>query len=328
MIAFVTGGKTERSHRDLNKHIIMMVREGLRCKSSQNCRSRSVFLVLLALHCLGRASASINDNYNVYNYDQAPTFTPDGRLLQVEYASTAAELSPPILALQVDNETLVLMTTKRIASPQNRVIILPNPSNGIRVQPSHICVAMSGMLTDSISLIQVGLKEASKEYQQLHAPISIWKFVTSIANACQGHSFGGGIRPYGSTLLTCGFSCNSKLLLYQTDPSGAILEASSADKSAGPFLRWIVGGTTGLQRRLRKRLDSNLGKLQGKKMPLADILSLMGTIILKETRKENIRGAKSKDEATQTTFEVVVLNRKLGCYRLSRAQVRSIGEGQ
>lgn len=290
--------------------------------------TRASFLLYCMI--LGVVSSSTNYNYNAYNYDMAQTFTPDGRLLQVEYASSAAELSTPIVAVQIDNETLVLMTIKSTTSPQNRIVVLPNhyPNDGGRrhVKSSNMCVAMSGVLADSISLLQVGLGEASEQHRRYHAPMTVLKFAMSMANACQRHSFGGGIRPYGCTLLTCGFTSTGELVLYQTDPSGAILEATApSTMERGPFLRWIVGGSTSVQRRFRKKVDSGLQKLYGKKtLPLLDVLALVGKALLKETQKEANKDAAGSGDSGQMTFEVVILNGKLGCYRLTKSQILHI----
>ncbi len=280
-------------------------------------------LIVVLVCCIGFATASSNYNYNVYNYDMAPTFTPDGRLLQVEYASAAAELSSPIVALQVDNETLVLLTLKNTRTPQNRIIVLPTRGDGRHTKAqSPVCIAMSGVLPDSISLIQVGLKEASKKYKQLHTPITVLQIATSIANACQSHSFGGGIRPYGCTLLTCGYTSSGDLVLYQTDPSGALLEANLPSNGQKPLIRWMVGGNASLQRKIRKRLDSTLYKLK-ESTALLDVVALVGRTLMKETQKQ-AQGDNSDGSTGTITLEVVVMNRKLGCYKLAKSEIDSM----
>jgi hypothetical protein len=288
-----------------------------------------ILLTISILLCyIHFAAASSNYNYNVYKYDMAPTFTPDGRILQVEYASAAAELSLPIVAMQVDQETLILLTLKNSQTPQNRIVIIPS-SSFQRDAPSPICIAMSGVLADSIALMQVGLDEASKRLQQLHTPITVLQLATVMANACQSHCFGGGIRPYGCTLLTCGFNSVGVLVLYQTDPSGALVEVQDPSKEAsgGPWLRWLVGGTTTLQRKIRKRLESSLHKLQKKTTStttsLLEIVNLVGHTLIKESQKLD-QNDKKPGAAPSTVLEVVMMNRKLGCYRLSQSEINTM----
>jgi 20S proteasome alpha/beta subunit len=254
----------------------------------------------------------------------APTFTPDGRLLQVEYASVASELSAPILALQVDENTLILMTVKSKNTPQNRIVILPVRGDGKHPESSRMCVAMSGVLADSLCLIQVGLKEASEHYRLYHSPMTVLQFATAMANACQSHSFGGGIRPFGCTLLTCGFSSTGLLAMYQTDPSGALVESRASDVPLStPCIRWVVGGSSAVQRKVRKRLDSSLSKFK-KVVSISELLVSAGKVLVKETQKQVGDGGTTDGAQDSTTLEVVVINRKLGCYRLSNTQIHSI----
>ena len=275
-------------------------------------------LLILDLLQFRYANAASNYNYNVYNYDMAPTFTPDGRLLQVEYASVASELSTPILAVQADESTVILMTIKNSNSPQNRIIVMPVRGDGKRQEPPRMCVAMSGVLADSLCLIQVGLKEASEQYRLYRSPMTVLQLATAMANACQSHSFGGGIRPFGCTLLTCGFSNTGHFNMYQIDPSGAMVEATEADASK-PCIRWVVGGSSMVQRKIRKRLDSSLSKFTNESA-ITDLIASAGKVLLKETLKEKGKGEGSLGFRT---LEVVVINRKLGCYRLSNAQISS-----
>jgi 20S proteasome subunit alpha 2 len=269
-------------------------------------------------------NALASTNYNVYNYDVAPTFTPDGRLLQVEYASVASELSAPLLAIQAEDETLILMTVKNVNTPQNRIVIVPVHSDGKRQEASRICVAMSGVLADSIALIQVGLKETSEQYRRYRTPMSVLQLAIAMANACQSHSFGGGIRPFGCTLLTCGFSSTGSLCMYQTDPSGAIMEApATGAPPSTPCIRWVVGGNSAVQRKVRKRLDASLSKSK-KGSSISALVASVGKVLLKETQKEQGDGGSADPSQGYTSLEVVVINRKLGCYRLSNAQISSI----
>lgn len=47
------------------------------------------------------------------------------------------------------------------------------------------------------------------------------RFAKSIANLCQQHSFGGGLRPFGSQIVVCGVDQDT-MSVYVTDSSGAI----------------------------------------------------------------------------------------------------------
>ncbi|VEU40004.1 unnamed protein product [Pseudo-nitzschia multistriata] len=212
------------------------------------------------------ASSTTNRNtYNVYNYDQTtPQFTPDGRLLQVEYASSAADLSPPLVVFEClsttygtsDNDdehrdedandnsqsypcTVLIAIPKESNSPQHRIVIIEETDDGkqerlppmlSRLNRSY-CVAMSGILADSLALLQAGMKAAGQHTLQYQMFFGMESLAQAVADECQSRVFAGGLRPYGSTLVLCGYDCDdgyraksSESLIYQTDPSGGILQ--------------------------------------------------------------------------------------------------------
>jgi hypothetical protein len=284
------------------------------------------------------SSTASSKNYNIYQYDlTTPQFTPDGRLLQVEYASTAAELSPPLLVLECtssdddstpDYPCLILLTIKKQAmSPQHRIVILGEDEKGIN--PAGFCVAMSGSLPDSLALLQVGLQRSAQHSLQYGSDSSMGMAALTrvLADECQSRVLGGGLRPYGSTLLLCGYdegpfrrterSSKSLGIIYQTDPSGGILQHSPpADEDAtvstsNPFggtrhrddpstftikshVRCIVGGSPSLQRQLHKRVEQGLAQFErrSKHSPttiaesettLAQRIAKAAKILIKET---------------------------------------------
>jgi len=227
-----------------------------------------VFAPFVSSSSSSSSSSTVNRNtYNVYNYDQTtPQFTPDGRLLQVEYASSAADLSPPLVVFECvspttnsnsdnDNDsdnslsypcTVLITVPKQSHSPQNRIVIIEKKDYD---EHRSYCVAMSGILADSLALLQAGMKVAAQHSLQYRTFFGMESLTQTLADECQSRVFAGGLRPYGSTLLLCGYkhhdyndegnsgyknitnygnrNYQGKLfqsLIYQTDPSGGILQ--------------------------------------------------------------------------------------------------------
>ena len=286
-----------------------------RMEYSRQCHSYclSYFFVLIILAPI-LSHASSNINYNVYNYDMTtPQFTPDGRLLQVEYACTAADLSAPLVALHLPSNNTVLMTL-RASNTQNRMVLFDDK-----------CIAMSGVLSDSVALLQVVLKEASEHLRRFKKPLTLLQAANSIADACQKHAFGGGIRPFGSTMLVCGYNQGDSVV-YQTDPSGAILQAPPITDTSSPAIRWMVGGNPTLQRQLRKRIESNLSRAQKRtdnSSNVANTLAIVARTLIKETQKNNKLSTKALEE-DKPILEIVILSPTLGCHRLSKDQLLAI----
>jgi 20S proteasome alpha/beta subunit len=275
----------------------------------------SLTLLLLLLISQVTTASNSNSNYNVYNYDMTtPQFTPDGRLLQVEYASVAAELSTPLVVVQVNNDTLILVTLKSSTTYQSRMVLFDD-----------VCIAMSGVLADSIALLQVVLEQASQHLRRYHQKsLTVLQVATAMANACQKHAFGGGVRPYGSTMLACGYTVGQKQpILYQTDPSGAIRQVDTSSTSTSTTIQCIVGGNPTFQRQLRKRMDSNLARR--KDSSIADTVAIVARTLIKETQKASPHKG-GKNEAPSSSLEVVLLSPTLGCHRLTKNQLDTIME--
>ena len=255
----------------------------------------------LWLSYLMLVAGNSNSRYNAYHYDMTtPQFTPDGRLLQVEYASAAADHSSPLVVVAVQ-DTLVLVTIKS-STTQDRLVLWND----------KIVIAMSGVLADSIALLQVVAKESTQQSQLFQTSLSLHQVASAIANACQEHSFGGGIRPFGSTMLICGVVHPEKLHVIQTDPSGAMMDVTTfTSNNRSP---WIVGGTTSLQRQLGKQMEQAMGKKSV--TTIADAIVAIGkTLIVADKSKQ------SKDSMVQPLgLEVVVISPTRGAYRLTKAQ--------
>lgn len=70
--------------------------------SSSSWRRWMVVWMTVTLLAPSSAIAAATDSYNAYRYDcTVPQFTPDGRLLQTEYAAAAADRSSPIVCARI-----------------------------------------------------------------------------------------------------------------------------------------------------------------------------------------------------------------------------------
>ncbi len=108
--------------------------------------------------------------------------------------------------------------------------------------------------------------------------------------------------------------------MYQIDPSGAMMEARGADSSK-PCIQWVVGGSSTVQRKVRKRLHSSLSKFT-KDSSIAELIAFAGKVLLKESLKESGNG--DGTSGSLGSLEIVVINRKLGCYHLSNSQISAL----
>ncbi len=144
-------------------------------------------------------------------------FSPDGLLLQVEYAEKAVRLGISLLAITT-KEGIVFIGDRKIKSK----LLVKNSFKKIFEVDSHIAIAGSGVMSDGRRLIEQAQIMAQEHKVKFQNPIDIISLVKEIANIKQYYSQSGGLRPFGVSLLLGGIE-EGKPIVYQTTPSGIYL---------------------------------------------------------------------------------------------------------
>lgn len=79
-----------------------------------------------------------------------------------------------------------------------------------------------------------------------------------MGDKCQQNSFGGGIRPFGAEIVVCGTDPEGSLVVYVTQPSGAILGYTRPSLEHGK----VVGGNSKKRERLQTILKEKVKNLE------------------------------------------------------------------
>ncbi len=143
------------------------------------------------------------------------TFSPDGRLFQVEYARESVKRGTTTVGLRF-RDGAVLVADKRIASS----LVLPDSIEKIYQIDEHIAFATSGLVADARVLIDRARVEAQINRLTYNERITTDVLVKRICDFKQSFTQYGGVRPFGTALLIAGVDENGTHL-YETDPSGA-----------------------------------------------------------------------------------------------------------
>jgi len=160
-------------------------------------------------------------------YDRAITvFSPDGRLFQVEYAREAVKRGATAIGIKT-KEGVLLLADRRVASKLLEITTIEK----IYKIDNHICAATSGLVADARVLIDRARIEAQINRLTYDEPISIKELARKICDFKQQYTQYGGVRPFGVSLLIGGV--DEKPRLYETDPSGALLEYKATAIGAG-----------------------------------------------------------------------------------------------
>ncbi|KAK4166159.1 nucleophile aminohydrolase [Cladorrhinum sp. PSN259] len=185
------------------------------------------------------------------------TFSPSGKLVQIEYALNAVNQGVTALGIKATNG-IVLATEKKSSSP----LADPSSLSKISLITPNIGMVYSGMGPDYRVLVDRARKVSHTGYKRIYneyPPTRI--LVQDVARVMQEATQSGGVRPYGVSLLIAGWDEGilpeeeieakegeegKKLsgktggilkggpMLYQVDPSGSYFpwKATAIGKSA------------------------------------------------------------------------------------------------
>ncbi|KAI1315869.1 Proteasome subunit alpha type-2 [Mortierella claussenii] len=143
------------------------------------------------------------------------TFSPSGKLVQIEYALSAVNSGVTSIGIKATNG-IVIATEKKAVS----TLIDDSSLEKVAIICSNIGMVYSGMGPDYRVLVNKARK-AAQAYKRVYMeepPTAI--LVKEIASVMQEFTQSGGVRPFGVSLLIAGFD-ESGPMLYQVDPSGS-----------------------------------------------------------------------------------------------------------
>jgi 20S proteasome subunit alpha 2 len=143
------------------------------------------------------------------------TFSPSGKLLQIEYALNAVAQGKSTIGIKATNG-VVIATEKKWSSP----LIDEESVEKIVNVADHIGIGYAGMAPDFRLIVRKARKKAQLYYRVYHEPQPTSQLVRDVAAVMQEFTQSGGVRPFGVSLLAAGYDDEGPQL-YQIDPSGA-----------------------------------------------------------------------------------------------------------
>ncbi|GMM51920.1 proteasome core particle subunit alpha 2 [Starmerella bacillaris] len=145
------------------------------------------------------------------------TFSPNGKLIQIEYALQAVNAGVTSVGIKAQNG-VVLATEKKVMSQ----LVDGDSLTKISQITPDVGMVYSGMGPDFRVLVDKARKNAHSNYKMIYQEYPPTRVVVQdIARTVQEATQAGGVRPYGVSLLVAGYDDNHKFGLYQIDPSGS-----------------------------------------------------------------------------------------------------------
>jgi len=153
--------------------------------------------------------------HQAMGYDRAATmFSPDGHLLQVEYAEKTVRLGSSSIGL-ICKDGVVIVADRRVRDK----LIAPESANKIYEIDEHIVATAAGILSDARILIENSQVLAQQNRVTYGSPIEPISVIRMIADRKQMFTQYGGARPYGVAVLLGGVN-KDKAYLYTSDVTG------------------------------------------------------------------------------------------------------------
>lgn len=176
------------------------------------------------------------------------TFSPEGRLFQVEYAIEAIKLGSTAIGIRTP-EGVVMAVEKRITSP----LMEPSTVEKIVEVDRHIGCATSGLMADARTLIDRARVECQNHWFVYNEKMSVESCAQAVSTlAIQfGDSADGGSamsRPFGVAILFAGIEANDPQL-WHMDPSGTYIRYDA---------KAIGSGSEGAQQNLQDNYSDNM----------------------------------------------------------------------
>jgi proteasome alpha subunit len=154
--------------------------------------------------------------HQIMGYDRTSAiFSPDGHLLQVEYAEKTVRLGSSSIGM-VATDGVVIVADKRT---KDELMLIESTAKIYEVD-SHIAGTAAGILSDARILIEKTQLLAQQNRVLYDCAIDTESIVREIANTLQQFTQYGGARPFGVALMIGGVDLNDKKNLFITDVTG------------------------------------------------------------------------------------------------------------
>jgi len=153
-------------------------------------------------------------NRSQYDGD-VTTWSPQGRIFQIEYAMEAVGQAGTCLGILATDGVVI------VAEKKNQHKLLDtNPSVAEKIYriDDHLAVGIAGITSDANALI-AQLRLIAQQHRLVYQnPMPVEQLVRRMADNKQYFTMHGGVRPYGVSILYCGWDKHLGFQLYQLSP--------------------------------------------------------------------------------------------------------------
>ena len=227
-------------------------------------------------------------------YDRSITmFSPDGRLLQVEYAKKTVRQGSTAIGIQC-KDGVVLVADKRIVGK----LVVPESVDKVFQIDDHIAATAAGIISDARVLVERAQIKAQQHHVTYDTGVDVLTVVKEMSDLCQFTTQSAGLRPFGVSLLVAGVDQDHEPKLFMTDPTGIFFRYRAA----------VIGeGEIEIEKVLQQKYKTSMTVEEGIQVGVKALMDIIGA------------------ELTTDRLEVVVITVKDKSYtRLSNDKLRDL----
>jgi len=153
--------------------------------------------------------------HQAMGYDRSATmFSPEGTIIQVEYAEKATKWGSSSIGM-VCTDGVLIVADKRIDDK----LIVPKSANKVYEIDSHIIASAAGVVSDARVLVEKAQVISQQHRVTYDSPVEPELIIKDIANIEQQFTQYGGARPFGVFFMIAGMN-GKKPELYVSNVSG------------------------------------------------------------------------------------------------------------
>ena len=201
-------------------------------------------------------------SHQMMGYDRAITmFSPDGRLLQVEYAKKTVRQGSTAIGIAC-KDGVALITDKRIVDS----FVVSEAIEKVWQIDEHIGATASGIISDARVLIERSQLKAQQHKVTYDSPIDVLTIVKDMCNIKQICTQSAGLRPFGVSVLVAGVDQEGPKL-FETDPTGIYFQYKAS----------VIGeGEVEVEEILHKEYKDDMSIEDGIKLAIKALMKVLG----------------------------------------------------
>lgn len=203
----------------------------------------------------------VDMQHQMMGYDRAATmFSPDGHILQVEYAEKTVRLGSASIGM-VCKDGVVIVADKRVKDK----LVVPESANKIYEIDEHIASSAAGILSDARILVERAQLIAQQHRVTYDSPIDMDSAIKEVANIMQAFTQYPGARPFGVSIMMAGINSDRGLFVSEVTGNYTAYKATA-----------IGENDERLKEELRKKYKEEISIEEGIKVALKIFKDILG----------------------------------------------------